>query len=200
MLGDLARPAVATSRPRICAHTVLCVGCMKRASISSRVRPVVSGVSDKTTTTEFETRVREGGKRTFGLRNEEEGPDAHEHEDTAEEEVGAVAQVGDHVRSGARDDEGTEPGCGGCNGDGKHPDLEGLHFRSVEPGDALPCGADDHTYEMRQQTLRTKCEVLKVLPLMYTQTMAKYDQPSRMITPAAALAAGSAPEEANQLR
>ena len=79
----------------------------------------------------------------LGLGDEEEGPDAHEGDDAPEDEVSAVAKAGDHVRGGAGDEEGPEPGVGGGNGDAEHADVEGEDLGRVGPGDALPSGADD---------------------------------------------------------
>lgn len=78
------------------------------------------------------------GRLTLCFGHTEEGPHAHGHEDGAEEEVGAVAQVRDHVGRGARDDEGAEPGVGRREGDAEHADVQGEDLGGVRPGDALP--------------------------------------------------------------
>jgi hypothetical protein len=86
---------------------------------------------------------------TLCLRDTEKGPDTHADEDGAEEEVGAVAQVRDHVRSGSRDDKGPEPGVGRGQRHAKHPDVQRENLRGDRPGNPLPrCAYDEsvHVY------------------------------------------------------
>lgn len=75
---------------------------------------------------------------TLGLGHAEEGPDTHGDQDGAEEEVGAVAEVGDHVRGRPGDDEGSKPGVGGRKGHAEHADVEREDLRRVGPSDTLP--------------------------------------------------------------
>lgn len=79
----------------------------------------------------------EDEKLTLCLRDAEERPDAHADEDGAEEEVGSVSQIRDHVRSGPRDDERTEPGIGSSQRHAEHADVEREDLRGncVEKSD-----------------------------------------------------------------
>ena len=95
---------------------------------------------------------------TLGFGNEEERPYAHGDEDGGEKEVGTVAEVADHVGCAAGDDEGSEPGVCGGEGDAEHADVEWEDLGCVCPGDALPCRADDervHIYTHHGQVTPT---------------------------------------------
>jgi hypothetical protein len=83
------------------------------------------------------------GELTFRLGDAEEGPDAHADEDGAEEKVGAVSQVRNHVWSGPRDDEGAEPSVGSGQGHTEHTDVEWEDLGGDRPTDghiSMRCG------------------------------------------------------------
>lgn len=64
-----------------------------------------------------------GIELTLGFWDEKECPEAHEDHESAEEHVCAVAERGDHVGCGSRDEEAPEPLVGGCDGSAKHSDI-----------------------------------------------------------------------------
>ncbi|KAF1738239.1 hypothetical protein CRV24_000162 [Beauveria bassiana] len=56
--------------------------------------------------------------------------------------------IGDHVRGRARNDERTEPGHSGGDGNTEHANVERENLRGIRPGDTLPGGADDKGVEV----------------------------------------------------
>jgi hypothetical protein len=85
---------------------------------------------------------------TLRLGHEEKAPDTHGDKNGRKEEVRAVSEVADHVGRGSGDDEATEPGVCGGEGDAEHADIEREDLGRVRPCDTLPSGANDERVDV----------------------------------------------------